>query len=631
MLSYAENFAFLRQGIAGMSNPSGRGFAWVMRALGRGINIARLVIINVMFFGILFLILGLAMRGAPKITSNTVLLLKPTGMLVEQFSIDPTQRALARVAGQPVGQVQVRDLVAAIDHAAHDSRITRILLDPSGMQFGGMGALEEVGAALDRFRAAGKPVIAWGTNLGQMQYLLAAHANEVLLDPAGSISVTGLSDYRSYYKTLLDKLGVSAHLFRVGTFKSAAEPYILDAPSQASLEADKVWMGGLWDTWLAEVGKLRHIDPATLGQQIDNLPTEIPAAQGDVAQLALKLHWIDGLATREQVVKMMQKHGVATAHGTGFRAVDLAQYLPQTIDLGIGKPQIAVIVAEGDIVSGRQPAGKIGGESTAALIRAARADDNVRALVLRVDSPGGEAFAAEQIRREVVLAREAGKPVIVSMGDLAASGGYWISMNASRIFAEPDTITGSIGIFGLYFTASDGLAKLGINTAGEGTTPLAGAFDFRRPLDPALGAMIQSSVDKGYRDFVGNVAKARGKSYADIDAIAQGRVWSGEQALQRGLVDQMGGLEEAIATAARDAKLGNNYVVRYLEPPTSAFQRFFMGLGNSASARVLASLGIHVPSSWLAAVPRLAPELQLLERAQPDKPVTYAYCFCRVH
>ncbi|HJP98967.1 MAG TPA: signal peptide peptidase SppA, partial [Rhodanobacteraceae bacterium] len=525
-----------------MNQPPRRGFAGFMRALGRGINIARLVIINVVFFGILFLVLGVMFRGAPKVGPDTVLLLKPEGQLVEQFSIDPLARAAARASGQPVGQVRVRDLVAAINHAAHDPRITRILIDPSNMQFGGMGALEEVGAALDRFRTAGKSVIAWGTQFGQMQYLLAAHANEVLLDPAGSISITGLSDYRSYYKGLLDKLGISAHLFRVGEFKSAAEPFILDQPSPASLEADKYWMGGLWNTWLDEVGKLRHIEPATLGGQIDSLPTEIPAANGDVAQLALKLHWVDGLATREDVVRMMQKEGVATANGTAFRAVDLDHYLPQTVDLGIGKPQVAVIVAEGDIVPGKQPSGRIGGESTAALIRAARADGNVRAIVLRVDSPGGEAFAAEQIRREVVLAEKAGKPVVVSMGDLAASGGYWISMNANRIFAEPDTITGSIGIFGLYFTASEGLAKLGINTAGQGTTPLAGAMDPRRPLDPALGAMIQSTIDRGYRQFVGNVADARGKSYTDVDAIAQGRVWSGTQALQRGLVDELGGL-----------------------------------------------------------------------------------------
>ena len=613
-----------------MNTPPRRGFIGFVRTLGRGINVARLVIINVLFFGILLLVLGLLLRGAPKVGPETVLLLQPDGMLVEQYSVDPVARAMAQASGGSSGQVRVRDLVAAIDHAAHDPRITRILIDPSKLQFGGMGALEEVGAALDRFRAAGKPVVAWGTQLDQMQYLLAAHADKVLLDPAGSISITGLSDYRSYYKTLLDKLGVSAHLFRVGEYKSAAEPFILDAPSQSALEADKYWMGGMWNTWLDEVGRLRHFDPATLREQIDNLPSEIPAANGDVAKLALKLHWVDGLATREDVVRMMQKQGVVTDNGAGFRAVDLEQYLPQTLDLGLGKPQVAVIVAEGDIVGGRAPPGKIGGESTAALIRAARADRSVRAIVLRVDSPGGEAFAAEQIRREVVLAEQAGKPVIVSMGDMAASGGYWISMNAKRIFAEPDTITGSIGIFGLYFSASDGLAKLGINTAGEGTTPLAGAFDVRRPLDPAFGAMIQSTVDKGYRDFVGNVAQARGKTYADIDAIAQGRVWTGAQALQRGLVDQLGGLHDAIAYAAHSAGLGKAYAVRYIQPPLSAWQRLLVGVGDSVSVRALASMGVRLPESWLLAAPKLLPELGWLRHVAPGKPVEYAYCFCRL-
>jgi protease-4 len=613
-----------------MSQPSRRGFAGFVRALGRGINLARLVIINVVFFGIVLVILGLAFRGSPRVDPDSVLVLKPAGMLVEQYSVDPVARVLAQASGQAVGQVQVRDLVAAIDHAARDPRITRILLDPSDLEFGGMGALEEVGAALDRFRATGKPVLAWGTELGQMQYLLAAHASKVYLDPAGAVSITGLSDYRSYYKGLLDKLGITAHLFRVGQYKSAAEPYILDAPSAAALVADKYWMGGLWQTWLDEVGRLRQIAPAALSQEIDQLPAAIPAARGDVAQLALKLRWVDGLATREQMVTMLQKTGVATDNGTGFRAVDLDQYLPQTVTSGFGKPEVAVVVAEGDIVHGRQPPGTIGGESTAALLRAARADRRVRAIVLRVDSPGGEALAAEQIRREVVLAKQAGKPVVVSMGDMAASGGYWISMDASRIFAEPDTITGSIGIFGLYFTAADGLAKLGINTAGEGTTPFAGAFDVRRPLDPALGAMIQSTVDAGYRRFVGSVAAARGTSYPAIDAIAQGRVWTGAQALQRGLVDQMGGLQSAIAYAAKDAGLERGYAVRYVQPRLGVFQRFLLGAGSSASARAFTALGLRWPRAWLAALPRLVPALQLLANAQPGKPVTYAYCFCRL-
>src|SRR5690348_2560835 len=617
-----------------MSTQSTGGFWNGLRTIGRAINIVRLVIINVIFFFILALIAMALNRSAPKVDARSALLLKPDGQLVEQYSIDPASRALARMSGGETGQVQVRDLVRAIDAAAKDSRIQRILLQPDRLQPGGFGALEEVGAALDRFRAAGKQVYVWSTGMDQGQYLLAVHADKILLDPQGSLMITGLSNYRSYYKGLLDKLGVDAHLFRVGEFKSAAEPFILDAPSPASLEADKYWLGGLWDTWLAEVGKLRGMDANVLRDDINQYPQETQAANGDSAQLALKLHLIDGLATREQVVKLMQKLGAPANHGTGFRAVDMDGYLAQMGPEGFGKPSVAVVVAEGEIVGGKQPPGTIGGESTAALIRAARADNNVRAIVLRVNSPGGEVYAAEEIRREVRLAREAGKPVIVSMGDVAASGGYWISMDADRIFAEPDTITGSIGIFGLFFTVPNGLDKLGIHTGGVGTTPIAGAFDIRRPLDPNVGVMIQSVIEKGYRDFVGGVAQARGKSFADINAIAQGRVWTGAQALQRGLVDQLGGLHDAVALAAKDAHLGNDYGLRYVEKPLGAFQRFLVNFGDSNGAHILAAMGVRLPS-WLAQVPdevlQTAPELRLLRHAQAGKPQMYAYCFCTVH
>ncbi len=612
-----------------MTTQSSGGFWNGLRAVGRGINIARLVIINLVFFFILALILIAIGRSTPEVSPDSALLLKPDGQLVEQYSIDPASRALARMSGQETGQVQVRDLVGVIDAAARDNNIKRILLEPDQLQPGGFGALEEVGAALDRFRAAGKQVFVWSAGMDQGQYLLAAHADRILLDPQGSLLITGLSNYRSYYKDLLDKLGVQAHLFRVGQFKSAAEPFIQDAPSPASIEADKFWLGGLWDTWLAEVGKLRGIDPNALRSDIDNFPAEIEASSGDTAQLALKLHLVDALATREQMVKLMQKLGAPDDSGTGFRGIDMDGYLPRTQSLEFGKPLVAVVVAEGDIVAGKQPPGTIGGESTAALIRAARADRNVRAIVLRVNSPGGEVYAAEEIRREVQLSREAGKPVIVSMGDVAASGGYWISMNADRILAEPDTITGSIGIFGLFFTAPDGLAKLGIHTDGVGTTPIAGAFDVRRPLDPNVGAMIQSVIEKGYRDFVGGVAQARGRSFADIDAIAQGRVWSGAQALQRGLVDQLGGLHDAIKLAAAQARLGENYGVRYVEKPLTPFQRFLLNLGEGNGARVLSALGIRLPD-FVAQLPKLAPELQLLQHAQAGKPQVYAYCFCSV-
>ena len=612
-----------------MATQQSGGFWNGLRAVGRGINIARLVIINLIFFFILALILVAIGRSTPEVGPNSALVLKPDGQLVEQYSIDPASRALAKMSGQDEGQVQVRDLVGVIDAAARDGNIKRILLEPDQLQPGGFGALEEIGAALDRFRATGKQVFVWSAGLDQGQYLLAAHADKILLDPQGALLITGLSNYRSYYKDLLDKLGVQAHLFRVGQFKSAAEPFIQDAPSPASIEADKYWLGGLWDTWLAEVGKLRGIDVNTLRTDIDQFPAEIQAANGDTAQLALKMHLVDGLATRAQVVKLMQKLGAPSDDGSSFRGIDMDGYLPRTQGLEFGKPQVAVIVAEGEIVSGKQPPGTIGGESTSMLIRAARNDRNVRAIVLRVNSPGGEVYAAEEVRREVQLAREAGKPVIVSMGDVAASGGYWISMDADRILAEPDTITGSIGIFGLFFTAADGLAKLGIHTDGVGTTPIAGAFDIRRPLDPNVGAMIQSVIEKGYRDFVGNVARARGKSFADIDAIAQGRVWSGAQAMRRGLIDQMGGLHDAIKLAAAQGRLGENYGVRYVEKPLTPFQRFLLNFGDSNGARVLSALGIHVPD-FFAQLPKLAPELQLLQHAQAGKPQVYSYCFCSV-
>lgn len=286
-----------------------------------------------------------------------------------------------------------------------------------------------------------------------------------------------------------------------------------------------------------------------------------------------------------------------------------------------------MVVAEGEIAGGKQPQGEIGGESTAALIRAAREDKKTKALVLRVNSPGGEVFAAEQIRREVELTRKAGIPVIVSMGDVAASGGYWISMNADRIFAEPNTITGSIGIFGMYYSIPDTLAKLGVQSDGVATGPMAGAFDITRPLDPRVGQVIQAIIDKGYHDFVGGVAKARGKDYDAIDAIAQGRVWTGQQALDRGLVDQLGGLDSAIAYAAQQAKLAKGFPVRYVEQPLGGFEQFVVGLNQSATVRIAQSYGLRLPS-WMAELPRAMPELKLLRNARAGRPNVYAYCFC---
>jgi len=612
-----------------------RGFGASLAALGRGINVVRLVITNVVFFGVLFALLlvltaGIAgSRMQRSVQDHSVLVLKLDGQLVEQYSIDPMQRTLARLSGEDPKQVQLRDLVGAIDAAATDPRITRILLLPDGLQGGGFAALREVGAALDRFRAAGKPVIAWAVNLDQGQYYLAAHADRLLIDPQGGVMLTGLANYRLFYKDLLDKLGVDVHLFRVGEFKSAAEPYILDHASAESKEADSYWMNGLWNRYLDEVAALRKIAPAALRDDIDRLPVHIASTGGDLAQLALDQHLVDGTATRAELIAMLRKQGVpADRKGHGVREVGLSRYLaaqPEREDART--PGVTIVVAEGEISGGKQSPGTIGGESTAALIRAAREDNRTKALVLRVNSPGGEVYAAEQIRREVALTRAAGIPVVVSMGDVAASGGYWISMNANRIFAEPNTITGSIGIFGLFYTVPGTLAKLGVQSDGVATGPMAGAFDISRPLDPKVGAVIQAIIDKGYRDFVGNVASARGQSYAAIDAIAQGRVWTGEQALQRGLIDQLGGLHDAVADAAARAKLGKDYGVRYQETPLGGIERFMLGFSQNATVRVLQGWGMQLPR-WFARVPAMTGPLRLLRNAEAGKPNVYADCFC---
>ncbi|HEV2620924.1 MAG TPA: signal peptide peptidase SppA [Frateuria sp.] len=611
------------------------GFWAFLRVLGRGFNVVRLVILNLVFFLLLSIVLLLIIGGvatnrvAHTVKDGSVLVIQPKGELVEQYSIEPLQRALHSLSGEPPRQVQLRDLTGAINAAAHDARISRILLLPDQLQGGGFAALREAGAALDRFRAAGKPVIAWGVNFDQGQYYLAAHADRILLDPQGGVMITGLANYRLFYKDLLDKLGVDVHLFRVGRYKSAAEPYILDHASDDSKAADSYWMDGLWGEYIDEVAGLRRLDPAAVRADIDQLPQAIDRTGGDLAKLAQDERLVDGLATREQLDAMLRKAGVPAGDKPqeGFRQIGLERYVANLDRDEAFGPGVAVVVAEGEIVGGKQPQGSVGGESTAALIRAARHDRRTKALVLRIDSPGGEVYAAEQIRREVELTRKAGIPVVVSMGNVAASGGYWIAMNADRIYADPNTITGSIGIFGMYYAVPGALDRIGIHSDGVGTGPMAGAFDITRPLDPKAGQVIQAIINKGYRDFVGKVAQARGKSFEAIDAIAQGRVWTGRQALERGLVDQLGGLDAALDQAAALARLGKGYRVRYVEEPLGGLQQFLLGVNQSAMVQAVQGYGLRLPD-WLAELPRLAPELKLLRTAQAGRPNVYAYCFC---
>ena len=610
-------------------------------------NFTRRLILNLLFFGLLLLVLivflaavGKGSSGVVPVHERTTLVIAPEGRLVEQYTTDPLTRAVARALGDTSAEeVQLRDLLRAIEAARGDKNIERVLLNLDKLQPAGMASTREVAQALGGLRASGKQVVAFGEGITQAQYLLAAQADEIYLDPMGGLMLEGLARYRQYFRTALqDKLGVDMHLFRVGEFKSAAEPYILDAASPEAKEADLYWMNDLWQRYLADIGAARKLDPAQLAAQIDALPEGIEAAGGDIARHALQMKLVDGLKTREELDQLLTERGLADEDDEhGFRSVSLGGYLAHLDGrrLPIDKrPQVAVVVAEGEITGGEQPAGSIGGVSTAALLRQVRDDEHVQAVVLRVDSPGGEVFASEQIRREVEQLKAAGKPVVVSMGDLAASGGYWISMNADRIYADPSTITGSIGIFGMFPNFTRTLDKIGVHTDGVSTTRIAGAFDVTRPLDPQVGRVVQAVIDKGYADFTGKVADARGKSVEQVDEVARGRVWSGAQAKERGLVDEMGNLGQAITDAAGRAELEQDkYQVVYVDKPATPFAQFLTGLAGSRLGAVLlrdSDLARVLLEQNLPA--EAGAQLRFVENALKDRngaPVkTLAYCFC---
>ena len=608
-------------------------------------NFTRRLIFNLLFFGLLFLfLLGFLAavgrgNGVKPLQERTTLVIAPEGRLVEQFTADPVTRAFAKALGdRDAGEVQLRDLLRAIDAAAEDKHIERVLLQLDKLQPSGQASMREVARALGELRGAGKQVVGFGENVGQAQYQLLAQANEIYLDPMGGLLLEGYGRYRQYFREgLQDKLGVDVHLFRVGEFKSAAEPYILDAASAESKEADLYWMNDVWQRYLGDIASARKLDAAQLQAGIDTLPEGIAAAGGDLARFALDQKLVDGLKTREEVMDLLAERGVADEDDDmGFRSVSLGGYLTQVDSkrLPVDKrPQVAVVVAEGEITGGEQPPGTIGGESTAALLRHAREEDDIKAVVLRVDSPGGEVFASEQIRREVELLKGAGKPVVVSMGDLAASGGYWISMNADRIYADPSTITGSIGIFGLIPNFTRTLDKIGVHTDGVGTTRFAGAFDVTRPMDPAVGQVIQSVINKGYADFTGKVAAARGKPVEEVDQVARGRVWSGAQAKERGLVDELGGLADAIADAATRVKLEQGkFRVNYVEKAATPFDQFMSGFAGSRIGAALLRDSDLARAALARTMPETEAQLRFVERALKDRngaPVkSLAYCFC---
>jgi len=602
------------------------------RGAWRFVDVSRRVVLNLIFLLIvLVVILALAKNGPQPLADKTALVLNLNGSISEQRAGNLRGAAIDQLRGEVPQKVQLRDVLVVIDSAAKDDKITSAVVILDDMEGTGLSTLREIGAALDRFRAKGKKVVAWGSSYDQRQYFVAAHADEVYLHPMGAVNVTGLGGVQNYYKDALDKLGVSVKVIRAGAFKDFGESYVANEPSPEALVAETALLGSLWKTYTDDIEKLRKLPPGSVMKSIDEAPQRLAAVGGDRAKLALADKAVDGLKTRDELRTLMMSRGAEDIENKTFRQASFDEYLSRLRPRLTGDA-IGVVVAEGEITDGSAPVGQIGGMSTANLIRKARDDKAVKAIVLRVNSPGGSVFGSELVRRELELTKAAGKPVVVSMGDLAASGGYWISTASDEIIADPATITGSIGVIALLPNAAGTLDKLGIHSTPIATTWLRSAYDPRVPLDPRLAEMIQRSVDFEYRNFIGRVAVARKTTPEKIDAVAQGRVWSGRQALERGLVDRLGSYGDALKSAAVRGQLGDDPRIVYIERDQGTFARlvtmFSAEVGHGFAAAIDERLGsIGVPAVALAPARReLGWLASLAERGKPFEPVVHCLC-----
>ena len=602
------------------------------RGTWRFIDGARKVFLNLIFLFFLYILIIALMDSGETfvIQPDTVLLLQPYGDVVEQYSGTPLDYVLQQATETPRTETRLRDLVEAVRRAGTDPSIVRLVIDPNYMRRIGLASLLELESAIAGFKASGKPVVALVDNLGQQQYFLASMADEIWMNPLGTVWIDGFAAYRQFYREGLDKLEVEVNLFRAGKFKSAMEPWVRDDMSPEAKEANLFWIGSLWQQYLETISRQRGIPLENLTDDINHFADRLESADGDFAQLAMDMGLVDQLVNRPEANGLLASKGAPGEGSEGYRQVSVDDYLALT-DLK-NRPttdsRVKVVVAEGEIVRGTQPQGVVGAVSLSKKLRAAAEDKRVKAVVLRINSPGGDAFASEIIRREIQALKEMGKTVVVSMGNVAASGGYWVAMGADEVWASPSSITGSIGVYGILPTFSRPLSKLGIHTDGVGTTPLSGKLRLDRPLDPDLRRIFQRATERTYDDFVSLVALARQMETEEVHNVAQGRVWSGSQAKDRGLVDQTGTLRQAVDAAARIAGLGSDYDMVYDEWELSAFESFLFEMVGGVMARFDWELsGFETLHNTL--LENILSDLRMLARSSEGLTIA-AHCLCDV-
>ena len=605
----------------------------IFKGIWKLITFVRVALVNLIFLlsiAVIYFVYFHSDTAPPTVPQQSALVLNLSGPIVEQSRyINPMDSVTGSLLGKDLPKENILfEIVETIRYAKDDDNVTGIVLALKELPEINLTKLRYIAKALNEFKASGKPIYAVGDFYNQSQYYLASYATKVYMSPDGGVLLKGYSAYSLYYKTLLEKLDVNTHVFRVGTYKSAIEPFIRDDMSDAAKESASRWLGQLWSAYVDDVSHNRQIDAKTFNPSMDTFLKELESVDGDIAKLAEKLGLVDELATRQQV--RLELADVFGSDGQdSYNALGYYEYRATMLpDMNSESHDVAVIVASGAIMDGKQPRGTVGGDTTAALLRQARNDDKVKAVVLRVDSPGGSAFASEVIRNEIEAIKQAGKPVVVSMSSLAASGGYWISMGADKILAQPTTLTGSIGIFSVITTFEKGLNDIGVYTDGVGTSPFSG-LGVTTGLTQGAKDAFQMGIEHGYRRFIGLVGENRGMDVDAVDKIAQGRDWTGQDAMQNGLVDEIGDFDDAIAAAASLAEL-ESYNIYWVEEPLSATEQFIQEFMNQVQMSIGLDIQSMIPSSLQPVTQQLAQDSQLLSNFN-DPQGRYAFCLnCQV-
>jgi protease-4 len=600
--------------------------------LWTALNFSRKLFFNIIFIVIFLSLITVFLKDENTVTvpSNSALVLKLVGnVVIEKETVDPFTKFLEEAFEQKDDnpEMLLQDILLSIENARQDRRIKVLVLDLHGLDNIGLDKLEQIALALEAFKESNKPIYAIGDYYTQNQYYLASRADHLYLNPMGFMMFEGYGRFGMYFKSAIEKLKAETHVFKVGTYKSAVEPFIRDDMSEPAKEANKAWLTAMWTQYKASVAKARGLDVDDFDEELDVFLQKFEQVGGDFAKYALDFGWVDALKTREQALQEIVAAVGKDESGMGFNAISYNNYLrmikPVLPNMPNDMDKVAIVVAKGTILNGTKKPGQIGGDSTAQLLRKARYDDTVKSVVLYVDSPGGSAFASEIIRQEVENLQAVGKPVVAVMSTYAASGGYWISAGADKIIAAPSTITGSIGIFGMFLTFEKTLDYLGVHTDGVGTTEFAG-MGITKTLNPKLAAIMQRGIEHGYDQFISLVADKREMSKSQVDEIAQGRVWIGETALELGLVDEIGYLEDGIKAAADLSNL-ETYDTQYIKKTLSKSEIFWKEILQNASVTFQGAFKVEKSSTILSLVKEITADLEAVARLNDPKGV-YAYC-----